>query len=290
MPRSKRRKYSFHTRFIAIISIALPLFLLGWVGIIESIQKEMEREMREGLTFTINLDKEMEGEKAVALSQKLAQHRYIKEVRYISPEEAAKELEAELGENPEVVLGHNPLLPSIELHLNADYTHPDSLPLVDAYIESINGVDQLSYRSDMFGIVDKRMSRIAYALLFLIALLLLMAVVQINNTTHLMIYTKRFLIRSMTLVGAKFSLICRPFLLYSIMNGLWGGCIAVALLFASLWGADRYMQQAMDHLSNIHCFIVVAALPLLGMLLSLITALFATRRYIRMDGGRMVLS
>ena len=141
MSHPKKRKYSFHTRFIAIISIAIPLFILGWVGILESIQKGMEREMREGLTFTINLDKEMEGEKAEALSQELAQHKYIKEVRYISPAEAAKELEEELGENPELVLGHNPLLPSIELHLKAEYTDPDSLPLVDAYIASINGVD-----------------------------------------------------------------------------------------------------------------------------------------------------
>ena len=273
MSHPKKRKYSFQTRFIAIISIAIPLFILGWVGVLESIQKGMEREMREGLTFTINLDKEMEGEKAEALSQELAQHRYIKEVRYISPAEAAKELEEELGENPELVLGHNPLLPSIELHLKAEYTDPDSLPLVDAYIASINGVDQLSYR-----------------LLLLIGLLLLMAIVQVNNTTHLMIYTKRFLIRSMTLVGAKFGFICRPFLLYSLMNGLWGGCIAVALLLASLWGADRYMQQATSYISNLHCAVVMVALPLLGMLLSLITALFATRRYIRMDGGRMVLS
>ena len=290
MAHPKKRKYSFHTRFIAIISIAIPLFILGWVGILESVQKGMEREMREGLTFTINLDKEMEGEKAEALSQELAQHKYIKEVRYISPAEAAKELEEELGENPELVLGHNPLLPSIELHLKAEYTDPDSLPLVDAYIASINGVDQLSYRLDMFSTVDKRMTKVSYLLLLLIGLLLLMAIVQVNNTTHLMIYTKRFLIRSMTLVGAKFGFICRPFLLYSLMNGLWGGCIAVALLLASLWGADRYMQQATSYISNLHCAVVMIALPLLGMLLSLITALFATRRYIRMDGGRMVLS
>ena len=151
-------------------------------------------------------------------------------------------------------------------------------------------MDQLSYRLDMFSTVDKRMTKVSYLLLLLIGLLLLMAIVQVNNTTHLMIYTKRFLIRSMTLVGAKFGFICRPFLLYSLMNGLWGGCIAVALLLASLWGADRYMQQATSYISNLHCAVVMVALPLLGMLLSLITALFATRRYIRMDGGRMVLS
>ena len=106
MSHPKKRKYSFHTRFIAIISIAIPLFILGWVGVLESIQKGMEREMREGLTFTINLDKEMEGEKAEALSQELAQHKYIKEVRYISPAEAAKELEEELGD-----LGTTPYSP-----------------------------------------------------------------------------------------------------------------------------------------------------------------------------------
>ena len=147
MSHPKKRKYSFHTRFIAIISIAIPLFILGWVGVLESIQKGMEREMREGLTFTINLDKEMEGEKAEALSQELAQHRYIKEVRYISPAEAAKELEEELGENPELVLGHNPLLPSIELHLKAEYTDPDSLHSINKW----SGSALLSPRHVLYG-------------------------------------------------------------------------------------------------------------------------------------------
>ncbi len=291
MSKSKRKKYSLHTRFIAIISIALPLFILGWVGIVESIQKGMEREMREGLTFTINLDKEMIGDKAQKLCAHLSQNPYVKEAHYISPEEAAKELEAELGENPELVLGYNPLLPSIKLHLKAEYTHPDSLPLIDKYIASIEGVDQLSYRSDMFSIVDKRMDRVSYVLLLLTALLLLMAIIQINNTTHLMIYTKRFLIRSMTLIGARFSLICRPFLLYSLINGLWGGCIAILLLLGSLWGANLYMDQTLMHyVSPIHSAVVAIILPLLGMVLSLITALFATRRYIKMDGSRIVLS
>lgn len=278
-------------RFIAIASIAIPLFILGWIGIIELLQIGLERELRENLTVSINLSKEMKSEDGAFLAQRLTNHPYIKEARYISPDEALKELQEELGEDPKQVLGYNPLVPSIELHLNAEYAYADSLPRVDAYIASLDGVDQLSYRSEMFGIVDKRMSRVSLAMAIFSILLLIMAIIQINNTTHIMIYTKRFLIRSMTLLGASFSLIRKPFLWYSVANGIWASLLANLLIFGSLWAYEvNSSSSILPYLSMQYLIIDAVAVLLVGILISLITAFFATRRYIRMDGSRMVLS
>lgn len=287
----KRYANSLNTRFSAIVSIALPLFILGWIGVVESAQQGLDREMREGLTFTLNLEKKVTDEQALLLLDTLKTHPYLKDARYISPKEAAQELEKELGENPELVLGYNPLLPSVELHLKAVYTHPDSLPKVDSMIASLHGVDRLSYRADMFSTVHKRMNKIAYGLLVLTLLLFVIALIQINNTTQIMIYTKRFLIRSMSLLGAKHGLICRPFIGYSIGNGFLGSLLSLALFAGSLWAGEHYLQLSILHYTSwAHLAIIAIALVVIGIVLSSIAAFFATRRYIRMDRSRIVLS
>lgn len=287
----KKVRVSLHTRFVAIVSIALPLFILSWIGILEAMRTGLEKQVREDVTFTLVLSREMGGKAIEKLTKSLEKEDCIKSVRYISPDDAAKELTEELGENPVKLLGYNPFYPSLEFNLNAQYTHRDSLPKVDSLIRSLNGVDNFTYRGEQLDNLDIGVKRISMILLGVIILMLLIAIVQINNTTHLAIYSRRFLIRSMTLLGARYSLICRPFLRYSIFNGLWGGLLANLLLAASLWGIYYYTGNVIvRHLTTPSLLLIGIGLPLLGMLLSLITALFSTRRYIRMDGSRIVLS
>lgn len=286
-----KKKKAFHTRFIAIISIALPLFTLAWIGVVEAFQRGVDRESRENLTFSITLNKELSDEQGKEFLQSLQQQTFIKDARYISPEQAAKELEEELGENPEKVLGYNPLLSSIELHLRSEYTHPDSLVKVDAVISQLSGVDKFSYRSDMFDIVYDRMQKSSYILWALSALLLIMAIIQINNTTHLMIYSKRFLIRSMTLLGADRGFICRPFVLYSVGNGFWGGVLSVIFFAASVSGLNYYMHlPILQYISWIELGIIAGIMIVVGVLLSTISSFFSTLHYLRMDRGRITLS
>lgn len=286
-----KKKKTFHTRFIAIVSIALPLFTLAWIGVVEAFQRGVDKESRENLTFLISLDKDFSQEQSTAFLHSLQRHSFVKDARYISPEDAAKELEQELGENPETVLGYNPLSPSIELHLKAEYTHPDSLPKVDALIEELKGVDKFMYRSDMFDIVYKRMEKSSYVLWAISLLLLIMAIIQINNTTHLMIYSKRFLIRSMTLLGAERGLICRPFIVYSMGNGLLGACFAIAFFFSSVVALDYYLHlPVFKYMGWGELGLIAAVMVLVGVLLSTLSSFFSTLRYIRMDKGRIVLS
>lgn len=255
------------------------------------MQLSLNQKVREDLSFSLDINEGVSQAKRNDLVLKLKQYPAVKEVRYISSEEAIKELESELGENPTSILGYNPLKDYIMVHLKAEYTSKDSLPQVEGFIESLDQVENLSYRSDMFSMVDQRMSKISLALLLFVGLLLLIALIQINNTTQIMIYSKRFLIRSMSLLGAKRFFICRPFIRYSVVNGLFGGMFALLFLAGSLWISDYYLHiNILSYSTQLHLIIIGITLPLIGIILSALVAYFATRRYIRMDLSKITLS
>lgn len=287
----KTRRMGRSVRWVAIVSITLPLFILGWVALLELAQKKIEREVRENVTFTLLLAEESTDSTAQALMQKLSQEVYVKDARYISPQEAAQELEQEIGENPEEVLGYNPLQPSIEIHLHARYAHPDSLAKVDQWVGKWNGVDSFSYRSDMLHAMDLHLGKLFFFLLMISAVLLFVAIIQINNTTHLVIYSRRFLIRSMTLLGAKPFFIKKPFIRYAMANGIVAGILADLLIlgtFSVLFSGD--LSTILSFFEPMHLLAVALALPLAGLLVCMITSFFSTDKYIRMTGSKIILS
>lgn len=288
--KSKKVKVSLRTRTVAVVSISLPLVLLAWMFVLQIMQEGFRRQVQEDFTFTLILDKDISQPKVNALVGRLTQEPAIKNVTYISADSAAREVSEELQEDPLKVLGYNPFYPSLELNLHAQYATRDSLPKIDSLIHSLGGVDNFSYRSDMIGEMDSIIARISLGLLVAVVLMLLIAFIQMANTTHLLIYARRFLIRSMTLLGAPYSLICRPILRTTVLNGLWGGLFADFLVALSIWAGYTYVSSTiMSFLSWYYLLAIGIGLPLLGMLLSLVTALCATRRYIRMDGSRIML-
>lgn len=289
MPKTKKTGSSI--RWVAIVSITLPLFVIGWVALLELAQKKIEKEVKENLTFTLLLEENTNDTTAQALLQELSQERYVKEARYISPQEAAIELREELGEDPEMVLGYNPLLPSIEVHLHAQYAHPDSLVAIDRWAKSWDSVDSFSYRSDMLSSMEMHLDKVFFFLIIISTILLVIAIIQINNTTHLVIYSRRFLIRSMTLLGAKPFFIKRPFIAYSTTNGLIAGIVANMLITATLWLLfPNNLSQILAIFSPLHLAAVAVALPLAGLIVSMITSFFSTDKYIRMTGSKIILS
>lgn len=288
--KSKKVRVSLRTRTVAVVSIALPLVLLAWMVLLQIMQEGLRRQVQEDFTFTLLLEKDIPQSKVDALMGRLTRVPAVKEVSYISADSAAREVSEELQEDPVKVLGYNPFYPSLELNLHAQYANPDSLPKIDSLIRTMGGVDNFSYRSDLIGVLDSIIGRISIGLLVAVILMLLIAIIQMSNTTHLMIYARRFLIRSMTLLGAPYGLICRPILRTTVLNGLWGGLFADLLVALSVWASYNYTSLAIMHfLQWPYLLFIGVGLPLLGMLLSLITALIATRRYIRMDGSRIML-
>lgn len=290
-PRPRRRSLLPSSRIIAIVCIALPLFLLGSIALLEVGKCHLEQSVREEMTFTVLLDPETTAQDSIRLMQQVSQAPYVKDVTYITPEDAARQLEEEIGEDPVAVLGFNPLQPSLEVHLKSQYAVADSMAQIESDFASWGNVQTMSYRGDMLQMIDENMQHLSTILLIVSLILLIIAIIQVNSMTHIMIYSRRFLIRSMTLLGAKPSLIRKPFTTYSIFNGLWGGLLAVCMLLCTLcYMTQRNPLLIESYLSYGEVAIILGGIICLGILLSWITASISTSKYIRMDGGRIVMA
>lgn len=290
-PRPRRRSLLPSSRIIAIVCIALPLFLLGSIALLEVGKCHLEQSVREEMTFTVLLDPKTTAQDSIRLMQQVSQAPYVKDVTYITPTEAARQLEEEIGEDPVAVLGFNPLQPSLEVHLKSHYAVADSMAQIERDFASWGNVQTMSYRGDMLQMIDENMQHLSMILLIVSLILLIIAIIQVNSMTHIMIYSRRFLIRSMTLLGAKPSLIRKPFTTYSIFNGLWGGLLAVCMILGTLgYMTQRNPLLIESYLSYSEVAIILGGIICLGILLSWITASISTSRYIRMDGGRIVMA
>ena len=290
-PRPRRRSLLPSSRIIAIVCIALPLFLLGSIALLEVGKCHLEQSVREEMTFTVLLDPKTTAQDSIRLMQQVSQAPYVKDVTYITPAEAARQLEEEIGEDPMAVLGFNPLQPSLEVHLKSHYAVADSMAQIERDFASWGNVQTMSYRGDMLQMIDENMQHLSMILLIVSLILLIIAIIQVNSMTHIMIYSRRFLIRSMTLLGAKPSLIRKPFTTYSIFNGLWGGLLAVCMILGTLgYMTQRNPLLIESYLSYSEVAIILGGIICLGILLSWITASISTSRYIRMDGGRIVMA
>lgn len=290
-PRPRRRSLLPSSRIIAIVCIALPLFLLGSIALLEVGKSHLEQSVREEMTFTVLLDPETTAQDSIRLMQQVSRAPYVKDVTYITPAEAARQLEEEIGEDPVAVLGFNPLQPSLEVHLKSQYAVADSMAQIERDFASWGNVQTMSYRGDMLQMIDENMQHLSTILLIVSLILLIIAIIQVNSMTHIMIYSRRFLIRSMTLLGAKPSLIRKPFTTYSIFNGLWGGLLATCMILGTLcYMMQRNPLLLESYLSYTDVAIILGGIICLGILLSWITASISTSRYIRMDGGRIVMA
>lgn len=290
-PRPRRRSLLPSSRIIAIVCIALPLFLLGSIALLEVGKCHLEQSVREEMTFTVLLDPKTTDQDSIRLMRQVSQAPYVKDVTYITPAEAARQLEEEIGEDPVAVLGFNPLQPSLEVHLKSQYAVADSMAQIERDFASWGNVQTMSYRGDMLQMIDENMQHLSMILLIVSLILLIIAIIQVNSMTHIMIYSRRFLIRSMTLLGAKPSLIRKPFTTYSIFNGLWGGLLAVCMILGTLgYMTQRNPLLIESYLSYSEVAIILGGIICLGILLSWITASISTSRYIRMDGGRIVMA
>lgn len=282
-----RRKVStasfFHSRLTSIISIALVLFLMGLIMLMGLLGNKLSVYVKENITFSIVLKDNQKEADIQKMQQKLDALPFIKSTEYISKEQAAKELEEELGENPETFLGFNPLQASIEVKLHADYANPDSLQLIEKQIKKYTNVDELLYRKDMMEMVHSNMQRLGIILLALAAVLTVISFVLIGNTIRLLIYSKRFIIHTMQLVGATPGFIRRPFIRYNLVSGLIAAILAILMLTGALYYLQSELVGFIQLLDMQTLLIVDGALLLLGLLLTTIATASAVNKYLRME-------
>ena len=277
----------FNSRFTSIVSIALVLFLLGLIMLAGLLGNKLSTYVKENVTFTVML-KENQSEASIeGTKQKLEAYPFIKSIKYISKEQALKELTNELGEDPSSFLGFNPLQASFEINLTASYANPDSLPQIEKAINSYASVSELSYRQDMIQMVENNLYYFMKILLILAGILVVVSFLLINNTIRLYIYSKRFLIYTMRLVGATPGFIRRPIVLSNIGSGILASLLAIMMLSGTLY----YFQQelgSMTEIITLNLLLVVFGLVMLsGIILSSMAACWAVNHFLRMKVDKM---
>ena len=272
----------FNSRLTSVISISLVLFLLGLILLIGMLGNKLSVYVKENLSFSIVLKDNQKETEIKKMQKSLDALPFIKSTEYISKEQAAKELEEELGENPETFLGFNPLQASIEVKLHSEYANPDSLQVIEKKIRNYTSVSELLYRKDMMEMVHNNMKRLGLILLTLAVVLMIISFVLISNTIRLLIYSKRFLIHTMKLVGATSGFIRRPFVKYNIVSGIFASILAILMLTGALYYLQNELKGFIQILDMQTLLLVYVAVFALGIVLSVIATIFAVNKYLRM--------
>jgi cell division transport system permease protein len=275
------RKKSAPSFFYSIISITLVLFLLGILGTILLFSHKISKYFRENIEITIILKDGVNQPDVFAFQKNLDRKPYVKSTRYISKEEAAAIMKKQFGEDLNV-LGYNPLYASINMYLKAEYANEDSLKKIEAELLEKKIVQEIYYMRALISLVNKNIRKVSFILGGLAILIFMISLTLIDSTIKLTMYSQRFLIRSMQLVGATRWFIIKPYLLQGISNGATSGLVALLALIGLLY----YIQYKANNLilkEDLPYFIVIfVSVLLIGILISLISTYFAVNKYLRM--------
>jgi len=257
-----------------VISVSLVLFLLGIMGLVIINAKELSAYFRESLSFSVMLDDNAREADIRMLQKDLDAKPYIKSTRYVSKDEAASKMKEELGEDFISFLGDNPLPPSIDVYLYAGYTSPDSVAKIEKYVHQYPFVKEVYYQESLLFLINENVRKISLFLLVISSFLFLIAVTIINNTIRLSIYSKRFLIRTMQLVGATRAFIRKPFLTKSVYHGLLASLIALLLLLGLLYLIEREFVTMFSFETTNLLIILGIVIIFIGVLINLVSTYF----------------
>ena len=277
--RSGRLRASYIT---SIISIALVLFMLGLLGLIILHGKKLSDYVRENISVSLMIKDNIADDVVLNYMKRLQKTSYVKQAEFISREQAAKELTKELGEDFVQFLGYNPLPASIDLQLKSDYANSDSIARIERQLLNSNLVKEVVYQKSLIDQVNSNISKVTLVILSFSIILLAISIVLINNTIKLSIYSKRFLIRSMQLVGATETFIRLPFIKKSIVHGLIAAILAILLLIGTLY-LSRLRIPEIAALQDFKQFgVFFAGVLVIGVFLSAISTWVSVNKFLRM--------
>ena len=279
----RKHKSIFDMQFItAGISTTMVLFLLGLVVFFVLTANNLSVYIRENIAFSAILDDGIKETSIIKLQESLNKKNYIKQTIYISKDQALKEQIEAMGTDPSEFLGHNPFNASIEIKLNAGYTHPDSIKWIEKELMANKNILEISYPQNLLDSVNRNLQKISVFLLGLAVLLSLISFSLINNTIRLTIYSKRFLIHTMKLVGASWGFIRRPFITRNLWIGILSGAVANAILTASAYTAVKYEPELLAIVSPESIMIVAVSVMIFGIIITTLCAYISINNYLRM--------
>jgi cell division transport system permease protein len=270
-----------------IVSVSLVLFLLGVLGLVIINAQGLSNYFKESLSFSIMLNEEAKEADIRMLQKDMDAKPYVKSTEYVSKEEAAAKLKKDLGEDFVNFLGYNPLSPSIDVYLRAQFTKPDSVVKIEKYVMQYPFVKEVYYQESLLYLINENVRKISLFILVISFFLFIIALTIINNTIRLSVYSKRFLIRTMQLVGATKSFIRRPFILTSIIHGLIAGLISIILLLGLIYLVEREFFVLFTFQDTRMLFILGVAIILIGIIINVVSTFFSVNRYLGITDDKL---
>lgn len=278
---------SLKIHLTSTISMSLVLFLVGLVFLLLFVARDMSTYVKENINLSIILDDGIHGSEIKRIEDYLKASPYAKTVEYISKADALKDHISSLGENPQDFLGYNPLKASLEVKLHALYANNDSVSVVEQKLKTFDHINRVVYQKDMVSLVNDNVKKVSLILLGLALVLLVVSVALINNTIRLSLYSNRFLINTMKLVGATPWFIRKPYMISSMINGLIASFISIFLLAGIVYFV-QYQFGVSELFANYLNFIFVGIIVIIsGVMLAGLSSYAAVGRYLKMRTNDM---
>lgn len=270
------------------ISTMMVLILLGLVVLSVFTTRNLSDYVRENLTVTVMLGDSVTAKEGVALGNKLQQMPFAKKVVYISKEQALKEQSEAMGSDPSEFLGVNPFVATLEMNVNADYANADSLRRIARQLKRNKAqVTDVAYQENLTERVNHNLQQASIVLLALAVLLFIVCYSLISNSVRLDIYSRRFSIHTMKLVGASWSFIRRPFLTRAIGIGLIASLLACIVLGGVTFALFRYQPGADQVIGPTELAITAVAVFASGFFIVLFCTFLSVNRFLRMTAGEL---
>ena len=269
------------------ISTAMVLVLLGLVVFSVQTSRNLSQWVKENLTVTIVFNDEVSVGDAKQFQQDLIHRPFSKEVHYVSREQALKEQTEAMGSDPSEFLGMNPFPATLELQLHSDYANADSLVWISEELRKSPKVTDVAYQVDLMDSVNRNLAKVNILLLVLAVLLTFISFSLINNTVRLSVYSRRFLIHTMKLVGASWGFIRRPFMKQGMLVGILAALMAIAVLGGGIYALYYYEPNILMIITWRELVITALAVLVFGLVITLTCSYISVNRFLRMPPGEL---
>ena len=279
----QRKKKVAGSYFVSTLSISLVLVVVGILVFILLNARQVSDHVKQNIGFSIIVKNNVNEAEIKKMQKILDTKPFVSSSVIISKEDAAREFKEELGEDFEEVLGYNPLLPSVEIKLNPLYANNDSLAVIEKRLLQNELVQEVSYQKSLVHMINENVRRISIILLIAGGALMLISFTLIRNTIHLAVYSQRFLIKTMQLVGAKSSFICKPFIQNGVWFGFFGSMFANLILLAAIYFLQKEAGGVVDLMDKRVIIAMVVFVMVCGILLSLLSSWMSVAKYLKKD-------
>ena len=278
----------FDMQFItSSISTTLVLLLLGLVVFFVLAAHNLSIYVRENINFSVLISDEMKESDILRLQKRLDNEAFVKQSEYISKKQALQEQTEAMGTDPEEFLGYNPFTASIEIKLNSDYANSDSIAKIEKLMKKNTNIREVLYQRDLIDAVNENIRTISLVLLVLALVLTFISFALINNTIRLAIYSKRFLIHTMKLVGASWGFIRAPFLKRNIWSGVLAAAMADAFLMGTAYWLVSYEPELIRVITPMVMFLVSGSVFVFGIVITFLCAYLSINKYLRMKASTL---